>query len=195
VLWAEDITEVSDAIVIRRPGVSFSVDRSKVVRIIRHEDKTVREVSRVLPPSGSATAPAPKPSEPALIIRLLNGSEIVADKIWVQGDRVVYERRGFKGSVRAVDVYALIDEDLQIRLAACRQRFHEAEVNIEATQQAGKELRREGYTARERAAIADAENWLIRQEVAKARQVCDQALAKWGQNMRMLEDAQKRSER
>ncbi len=195
VLSAEEVQEAGDSIVIKRPGVSFSVPRSSVVRIIRREDNTVREVSRIPPPTGSSAVPAPKPSEAPLLIRLFSGSEIVADKIWVQGDRVVYERDGFKGSVRAVDVLALIDRDLELKLTACRWRFQEAEVRIGATQEAAKELRRESYTPRERAAISEAEQRIIRMEAAQARQVCDQALAKWGQNMRLLEEAQKRSKR
>lgn len=45
VLSAEEVRESGDAIVIIRPGVPFSVRRSDVARIIRHEDNTVREVS------------------------------------------------------------------------------------------------------------------------------------------------------
>ena len=193
VLSAEEVQEIGDSIIIKRPGVSFSVPRSSVIRIIRLEDNTVREVSRIPPPTASRAVPPPKPNESPLLIRLFSGSEIVADKIWVQGDRVLYERAGFRGSVRAVDVLALIDRDLELKLAACRWRFHEAEARIGATQEAAKELRRESYTPQERSAISEAEQRIIRLEAAQAKQVCDQALAKWGQNMRRLEEAQKRT--
>jgi len=195
VVSADDVQEIGDSIVIKRPGVSFSVPRSSVIRIIRREDNTVRELSRIPPATGSRAGPAPKPSEAPLLIRLFSGSEIVADKVFVQGDRVVYERAGFRGTVRAVDVLALIDRDLELKLAACRWRFQEAEARIGATQEAAKELRRESYTPRERAAISEAEQRIIRLEAAQAKQVCDQALAKWGQNMRLLEEAQKRTKR
>jgi S1-C subfamily serine protease len=192
VLPAEEVQESGDAVVVIRPGVSFSVPRSNVARIVRHEDNTVQEVSRR--PVPGATSP-PKPGEPLLLIRMFNGSEIVAEKVWAQGDRVIYERAGFRGSVRAVDVLALIDRDLEIKLAACRVRFQEAEAKIGATQQAAKELRRESYTPQERAAISATEERIIRSEAGQAKRVCDQALAKWGRNMRMLEEAQKRSKR
>ena len=195
VLSAEEVQESGDAIVIIRRGVSFSVPRSNVARIIRHEDNTVREVSRIPLPHASGGTPLPEAGGSPVHIRLFSGSEIVADRVWVQGDRVVYERAGYKGSVRAVDVLALIDWELGALIGACRQRFREAEAYITATQQAAQQLRQESYTPRERGAISEAEAQIIRLEAAQARRVCDQALVKWAQNMRMLEQAQGRSGR
>jgi S1-C subfamily serine protease len=193
VIQADDVQESGDVIGIIRPGVSFSVPRASVARIVRHEDKTVREISRApAPPAAEATSP-PKAGEPLLLIRMFNGSEIVAEKIWAQGDRVIYERAGFRGSVRAVDVLALIDRDLEVKLAVCSVKFREVEAKIREMQQTARDLRQEGFTLEERQAIAGAQDRIIHLEAGQAKRLCDQALAKWSQNMRMLQEAQRRS--
>jgi hypothetical protein len=135
----------------------------------------------------------PKAGEPLLLIRLFNGSEIVAEKIWAQGDRVIYERAGFRGSVRATDVLALIDRDLEVKLAVCSVKFREVEAKVREMQQTARDLRQEGFTIEERQAIAGAQDRIIHLEAGQARRLCDQALAKWSQNMRMLQEAQRRS--
>ena len=75
------------------------------------------------PPVGGA-------AEPNLRIRLLTGSEIRADRAWVQGDRLVYERYGTTGTVRMVDVRTLIDQELDILVAACLSRLKDSRTNL-----------------------------------------------------------------
>jgi len=99
------------------------------------------------PPGGGA-------AEPNIKIRLLTGSEIRADRAWVQGDRLLYERYGTTGTVRMVDVAGLIDRELEVLVAACVARMKDAQVNLAALDRAAKARQDQSATPEERAAAA-----------------------------------------
>ncbi len=82
---------------------------------------------------------------------------------------------------------AHIRREFELTLAFCRWRFRDVGIDMKATQRASKELRRDSYTFWEGAVISVVEERIIGLEAAQARQVCDQALAKWGQNLRTLQ--------
>ena len=78
-----------------------------------------------------------RPAEPNFKIMLLSGSELKADRAWVEGDRLVYERYGSTASVPMVNVAALIDQELEEKAAQCMAGLQDADANIRAIGQAG----------------------------------------------------------
>ena len=135
------------------------------------------------------------PAEPDFRIRLLSGSELKADKAWVQGDRLVYERYGITTSVRMVDVEILIDRELEERVAECRGSLVDAQANIKAIEQTGKQLRERSSSPEERAGIDRAETALTQRERAKGVYGCGPALEKHDQNKRMFNEAREKARR
>jgi hypothetical protein len=57
--------------------------------------------------------------EPPFTIRMMSGSSIAADKTWVDGERLFYERRGFPGNVRLVDVSWVTDPATEAARGKC----------------------------------------------------------------------------
>jgi hypothetical protein len=134
-------------------------------------------------------------AEPNLKIRLLTGSEIRADKAWVQGDRLVYERYGTTGSVRMVDVAGLIDRELEVLVAACLGRLRDAQTNLEALDRAARAHQDRSTSAEERAAIASVARSLGQQELGVALGTCTPALEKYDRNKRMFDEAREKAKR
>ena len=140
------------------------------------------------PPVGGA-------AEPNLRIRLLTGSEIRADRAWVQGDRLVYERYGTTGTVRMVDVRTLIDQELDILVAACLSRLKDSRTNLEALDRAARARQDQSTSAEERAAVANAARSLGQQELGVALGTCTPALEKYDRNRQMFEEAREKAKR
>ncbi len=138
---------------------------------------------------------AAAPAEPNFTIMLLNGSEVKADRAWVQGDLVIYERYGTTASVRMVDVKTLMDRELEEKAGACLAGVRDAQANIRATREAAKELRGESGSALERSTISRAESTLIRQQEDTARFGCAPALEKLERNNRMFDEAREKAKR
>lgn len=131
--------------------------------------------------------------EPNFKIRLLSGSELKADKAWVQGDRLVYERYGYTGSVLMVDVEGLIDRELEELAAACVVRLKEARVNVGELDRAAGQLRAESGSQEERRAISRLAEALSQRELDDALGRCLPALQKLDRNKRMFEEARERA--
>ena len=140
------------------------------------------------PPVGGA-------AEPNIKIRLLTGSEIRADRAWVQGDRLLYERYGTTGTVRMVDVAGLIDRELEVLVAACVARMKDAQVNLAALDRAAKARQDQSATPEERAAIGNVARSLGRQELGVALGTCTPAFEKYDQNKRMFDEAREKARR
>lgn len=144
----------------------------------------------------TACAPlAASPAEPNFTIRLLSGSDLKADKAWVEGDRLVYERYGSTGSVPMVNVHALIDRELEEMVAECRAGLQDAQANIKAIEQTGKQLRERSASPEERSAIDRAQSALTQKQRERGIYGCGPGLEKLDRNKRMFDEAREKAKR
>ncbi len=134
-------------------------------------------------------------AEPNFTIRLLSGSELKADKAWVQGDYLVYQRYGATGSVRMVDVAGLIDRELEEKAAHCRANLADAQTRLNAINQRARDLREQSPTPGERNEITRAEGILTRKAMETALHECGPALEKLDRNKRMFDEAREKVRR
>ncbi len=105
----------------------------------------------------------------------------------------MYERYGTTGSVRMVDVFILVDRELEEKIASCVAQYREAEVNIRTADQTAKGLRSRSPSAKEQAAVNEAARGAIEAEVRMVQESCSAALVKLQQNKRMFNEARERA--
>jgi S1-C subfamily serine protease len=195
VLPAEAYRETGDQIVIERANTTFAIPRSSVVAIEDRADGKVIPMARPgSPPADSAppglvqgpALPTQETQDPASLVLMKSGSQAAADRVWIENEWVVYERRGIRNKVHAANVLVIMDVELERRLAACNLRFDQAKYRVRNTERARQQLLSESEWVYERAAIRRAARHIIEMELAQAQAQCDRFLVQWSKSRDQL---------
>jgi hypothetical protein len=135
--------------------------------------------------------------EAAFVIHLLGGSEIQADRAWIDGSRVNYERRGFTGSIPAEQVRTIFSSELsEAAAAACQMGPVKLNLNEAEQYMPGAEARaRRSMPGASERAIANRSVEILFEERGHASFVpskeCAETFAKFSGLAHQLEEARR----